>query len=95
VRCEQVSDLSQPGLGADLQIHDQADRVVTNKEARDMWVAEHAERVCSCPQCRCAYRATLDFYATLGAEQPARERVIADYLVWYTIDLSGSQLERR
>ena len=95
VRCEQVSDLSRPALGADLPIHDQADRVVANKEACDMWEAEHAVRVCGCPQCRCAYRATLYFYATLGTGQPARERSSAGDLVWYTIPLSGSQLERR
>ena len=95
VRCAQVYSLSQPALGADLQIHAQTDRVVANKEARDTWEAEQAARVCGCPQCRCAYRATLYFYATLGTVQPVCERISADYLVWYTIQMSGSQLERR
>jgi hypothetical protein len=91
VRCELVSDLSQPALGADLRIYDQADKVVANKEARDTSEAEQAARVCGCPHCRCAYRATLDFYATLGTGQPAHERISADYLVWYSIHVSGSQ----
>ncbi len=94
-RFVQVSDLSQRALGAALQIHDQVDRVVADKEARDTWEAKHAARVCGCPQCRCAYRATLAFYATLGTGRPARERLSANYLVWYTIQMSGSQLERR
>ena len=94
VRCEQVTALNRPALGADLQIHDQADRVVANKEARDTWEAEQAARVCGCPHCRSAYRATLYFYATLGTGQPARERISADYLVCYTIQMSGSQVER-
>ena len=94
VRCEQVSDFSRPALSADLRIHDQADRVVAEKEACDRRKAEQAARVCGCPQCRCAYRATLNFYATLGTGQPARERINTDCLLWYTFHLSGSQLER-
>jgi hypothetical protein len=93
VRCEQVCDLSQPAFGAELQIHAQADRVVANKEARDTWETERAARVCGCPQCRSAYRATLDFYATLGTGQPPGERIGAGYLLWYTIHMS-SQSER-
>src|SRR5260370_15189696 len=95
VRCEQVTALNRPALGADLQIHDQADRVVANKEACDPWEAQYAAQGCGCPHCRCAYRATLYFYATLGTGHPARERITADYLVCYTIQISGSQLERR
>jgi hypothetical protein len=94
VCCEQVSDLSRLALDADLQIHCQADRVVADKEARDMWEAEQALRVCGCPQCRRAYMATLDFYATLGTGQPACERINTDYLAWYTFHLGGGQPER-
>jgi hypothetical protein len=93
VRGERLSNISRPALGADLQIQDQADLVVVDKEARDTWEAELAARMCGCPQCRCAYRATLNFYATLGTVQPARERMSADHKVWYTFHLSG-QLER-
>jgi hypothetical protein len=91
---EQVSDRSQPALGADLQIQDQVDRIVADKEARDTWEAEQAAHVCGCPYCRAAYRATLDFYVTLGTGQPARERINTDSMVWYTFHLSGGQLER-
>jgi hypothetical protein len=94
VHCEEVSDLSRPALGADLRIHDLADTVVADKEARDTWEAEQAARVCGCPQCRCAHRSTLAFYATLGSRQPACERLSAGYLNWYTFHLSGGQLER-
>jgi hypothetical protein len=93
IRCEQASNLSGQVLGADLQIHNQADRVIADKEARDMWEAEQATRVCGCPHCRYAYRATLDFYATLGTGQPVHERINTDYLVWYTFHLSGGQPE--
>jgi hypothetical protein len=94
VRGERLSNRSWPALGVDMQVQDQADRVVTNKEARDTWEAEQAARVCSCPQCRCAYRATLAFFGTLGTGHPASERISPDHLVWYTFDLSGGQLER-
>jgi hypothetical protein len=81
IRCEMVSGLSRPPLGADLPIHDQADRVVADKGARDTWEAKQAARVCGCPHCRSAYRATRDFYATLGTGQPAQERMGTDYLI--------------
>jgi hypothetical protein len=90
-RLEQLSALSRPALGADLQVNQQADRVVADKEARDMWEAERATRVCGCPQCRYTYLATLDFYATLGTGQPALERINADYRAWYTFHLTGGQ----
>jgi hypothetical protein len=94
VRSEHLSDRSRLALGVELPIPAQADRIVADKEARDTWEAEQAARMCGCPQCRCAYRATLDYYATLGTGQPARERINADYMVWYTFHLSGGQLER-
>jgi hypothetical protein len=92
---DEVSDRSQPGLGADLRLHAQVDRAVATKEARDRWEAEQAARVCGCPHCRSAYQATLDFYATLGTGQPAHERISANHLVGSAIHLSGSPLERR
>jgi hypothetical protein len=89
-----MSDRSQPALGADLRIHALADTVVADKAARDTWEAEQAARVCGCPQCRSAHRSTLAFYATLGAGEPAGERLSAGALNWYTFHLSGDQLER-
>jgi hypothetical protein len=90
-RCVQVSAPSQPALGADLPIYDQVDRIVADKEAYDRWEAEQAACVCGCPHCRSAYRATLEFYATLGAGRPAHERSNTGDLVWYTFHLSGGQ----
>ena len=90
----QLAGLGRRRLHADLHIHDQADMVVANKQARDTWEAKHAERVCGCPQCRGAYRETLAFYAALGTRQPARERVSATGLSWFVTLVSESQRER-
>jgi hypothetical protein len=95
IRSEQVPDPGQPIIAANRHIHDQVDAVVANKQARDTWEASYAERVCGCPHCRQAYKETLAFYATLGTRQPARERVSAGDLSWYSTPVGDSQLERR
>ncbi|HWE60162.1 MAG TPA: hypothetical protein VHB98_00475 [Chloroflexota bacterium] len=94
-RNAQVVGPGNPARSADLHIHEQVDQVVEAKQVRDTWQGEYAERVCGCSQCRRAYRGTLIFYARLGTEQPARERISACSLSWYTMRVGGSQLERR
>jgi hypothetical protein len=95
IRSEQVAGPGQPTVSADRHIHDQADEVVENKQARDMWEAVYAERVCGCPPCRQAYKETLAFYGTLGTRKPARERISAGGLAWCLTPVADSQVERR
>jgi hypothetical protein len=90
----QLAGTGQPAHDADRHIHDQADEVVANKQARDLWEARYAEHVCGCPQCRQAYKETLAFYAALGTRQPAGERISIGGLTWYSTPVGDSQLER-
>ena len=90
---EQAVGSGHPRLAGDLFIHVQADEVVRSKQARDMWQDKHAERTCGCPQCRRAYKGTLVFYANLGIEQPAHERVRTGDHAWFAMSIGRSLSE--
>jgi hypothetical protein len=91
----QLAGTGQPAHDADRHIHDQADEVVANKQARDLWEAVYAERMCGCPRCRQGYKETLAFYGKLGTRKPPRERISAGGLAWCLTPVADSQLERR
>jgi hypothetical protein len=69
----QVARLGPRTLWTDVYIHQQADQILANKQARDMHVDWRAARGCGCVHCRRAYRRTLDFYASLGSRPPRRK----------------------
>ena len=74
---------SRPALAGKPRIHDLVDQVVERKHARDTADSMRSQRLCGCPRCRSAYLATLIFYAELGSDQPARERIRPIGLAWY------------
>ena len=90
---DQVVSSGHPTLGGDLYVQVQADEIVRSKQARDMWEGKHAERTCGCPQCRHTYKETLVFYANLGIEQPARERVRTGDHTWFAMSIGRSLSE--
>jgi hypothetical protein len=91
----QVARLSSRALRADRSIQAQADRVLANKQIRDIRAAGCAARRCGCPHCRQAYRLTLAFYAGLGRGPPAREGVTTRIVTRYTRRGGASPWERQ
>jgi hypothetical protein len=79
----------------DLFIHDQVDRVLANKQIRDIRVNGGAARRCGCPHCRQAYRLTLAFYAGPGRKPPTREGVTTRVVTRYTRRGGASPSERQ